>query len=449
MHKKTRQQPLAALSVAVGALAVAGFTAHAQSDTTSTDNKLEQENQELRKRLDNLEQILEKEGLKPSGSGAKADPPVSAMSEVTLSGFVSTSYFYDAASTQDKHPTGYLWNTTLNSFTVNKVKLTLASPPVEKDKFDAAYRVSFIWGQDASTVDTGSVGDAGFSWIREAYVDLNIPIGTGLDVKAGELISLLNYESGDGGAVNGNWSQGYQWYYTGNPPAGAVQLGYDFNDMFGLKLRLQNGLYTGPIDADSKTFVGGFYVKPDKKTSLTFLGFVGRQDIGELVASPNYTLAGGSFIGSRQLFESHNVTFATEVDYFRFSGFNVADAGFASGPGKGDWWSAGGWLSADLVPKLGVTLRGDFIDDPTGFGTIYNSPPPGHGTASADTAFPAGIYTTGAGQQLFSATFTLDYQVTAALKLQPEIRWNHSSYAGALNGKRDQVIVGMGASYMF
>jgi hypothetical protein len=210
MHQVTRPAISAALSAAVSVLVAGGFTAHAQTDTPSTSNptKLEQENQDLRKRLDNLEHILEKEGLKPSGPGALADPPVGALTDVTISGFVSTSYFYDVGNSKDNHPAGYLWNTSLNSFSINKIKLTLASPAVDKDKWSAAYRASFIWGQDAPIVDTGSVAHPGFSWLREAYVELNVPIGTGLDIKAGELISLLNYESGDGGAANGNFSQG-------------------------------------------------------------------------------------------------------------------------------------------------------------------------------------------------------------------------------------------------
>jgi hypothetical protein len=434
MHPNTRQKTLAALSAIVGVMIAGALPAHAQSDSIT---KLEQENQDLQKRLDNLEQILEKEGLKPSGDSTAQ--PVKALSDITISGFISTSYFYDVGNSKDSHPAGYLWNTSLNSFSINEVKLTLASPAVDKDKWSAAYRASFIWGEDAPIVDTGSTKDTGFSWLREAYLELNVPIGTGLDVKAGELISLLNYESGDGGAANGNFSQGYQWYYTGNPPEGAVQVGYDFNDMIGIKLRLANGLYTGPVDSGSKTFLGGVYVNPDKKTSLAFLGFDGRQDF-----NPSWTIAGGSFIGSRQLLEQHNLTFATEWDYFRFSGFDHAAAGLPSGASSGDFWSIGGWLSADLVPKVGATLRADYLTDPTGFGTYYNSPAPG-----SDASFPAAIYTTGAGQSLNSVTFTLDYKPTPALKIQPEIRWDHSSYAGALNGKRDQVIVGMGASYMF
>ena len=63
-----------------------------------------------------------------------------------------------------------------------------------------------------------SAGTVGFQNLREAYVEMNVPIGTGLNVKIGELISLLNYESGDGGAANANFSQGYQWFFTAMAP---------------------------------------------------------------------------------------------------------------------------------------------------------------------------------------------------------------------------------------
>ncbi|MGO8697330.1 MAG: outer membrane beta-barrel protein [Limisphaerales bacterium] len=423
-----------AASAVLGTMLATALPASGQTNTTT---KLEQDNQELRNRLDKLEDLLKKEGIKPSTE--TKDPPVAAMSAVTISGFVTASYFYDAGSTKDNHPAGYLWNTSLNSFSVNEIKLTLASPAVDKEKWDAAYRASFIWGEDAPVVDTASKSVGGFSWLREAYVELNIPIGTGLDVKAGELISLLNYESGDGGAVNDNFSQGYQWYYTGNPPNAGVQLGYDFNDWIGIKLRVENGLYSGPVATGPKTFMGGVYVQPDKKTSLAFLGFEGHQNF-----APPWDIAGASFIGSRKLLESHNVTLATELDYFRFYNFDSTAAGFAGGATSGDFWSVGAWLGADITEKLRIALRGEYLADPTGFGTFYNSPAP-----LADSSFSSGMYTTGAGQDLESLTLTLNYKPVTLFKIQPEIRWNHSNYTTGFGLKKDQVIVGMGASYLF
>jgi hypothetical protein len=375
-----------------------------------------------------LEDVLRKEGITTSKD--KADPPVGALTDVSISGFVTSSYFYDLASSKDGTPNGYLWDRNLNSFTINKIKLTLASPVPDKDKWSAAYRASFIWGSDAPYVDTGSTTVPGFSWLREAYVELNIPIGTGLDIKAGELISLLNYESGDGGAVNDNFSQGYQWFNTGNPPDGGVRASYDFNDMFGIKLGLQNGLYAGPVGIGPKTFLGGFYIQPDKKTSLAFLGFVGPQ-FGHV------DLAGGSFIGSRQLMESHNVTVATEIDYFDFANANPGSVGAAN---DGSWWSGGVWLGADLTEKARIALRGEYLGDPTGFGTGFVGFPSG---------FPGGLYAFGHGQDLESVTLTLDYKPVATIKIQPEIRWNHSNTDLTFGLKKDQVIAGMGVSYIF
>ena len=133
------------------------------------------------------------------------------------------------------------------------------------EKFDVGYRVSLIAGQDAPIVNTKS-STIGFDYLREAFIELNIPVGTGLDVRVGELISLLNYESGDGGAVNANFSQGYQWFFTGNPPAAGVQMGYKVNDWLGVTARVQNGLYQGPLDNNSsKTLLGQIEITPNDK----------------------------------------------------------------------------------------------------------------------------------------------------------------------------------------
>ena len=218
--------------------------------------RLERENQELLKRLDMLEGMAKKEGLLPSEGPPKHT--VKALSELQISGFVTASYFYDTSVPADRKSNGYLWNTSENSFSINKVKLTLASPAVERsgDSWDAGFRVSLIWGEDASAVNTGGEVQ-GLEDLREAYAELNVPIGSGLNVKMGQLISLLNYESGDGGAANANFSQGYQWYYTGNGPSAGLQLGYTFTDWLDVKARVQNGMYAGAIDNNAaKAFMG-------------------------------------------------------------------------------------------------------------------------------------------------------------------------------------------------
>src|SRR5262249_35785409 len=280
--------------------------------------------------------------------GPPKTQPIKALSAINISGFVQASYFYNSNEPSDRKSDGYLWNTTHNSFSLNKFKLTLASPPVERsgDKWDAGYRASLIWGEDAPVLNTGSPMP-GFEELREAYVELNVPLGTGLNVKGGQLISLLNWESGDGGAANPNFSQGYQWFFTGNGPSAGVQLGYTFTDWLDLKVRVQNGLYAGPVDGNNgKTLVGSLGLKPTKQLWVNLLGFGGDE-------SETLTVKGASVLAGYDVTSQLHTGF--EFDYFRFS---------PAGASSADLWSLGGWAWYDFTPKFGVALRGEFLDDP-------------------------------------------------------------------------------------
>lgn len=418
------------LAVCLGAATGGVAALHAQTGPATTDDKitkLEKENRSLQQRLDALEAMAQKEGLLPSGQSA--DKSVSAMSDVSLSGFITTSYFHDSseppASMGHTSP-GYLWNRVNDSFSINKVKLTFASPPVERsgDKFDAAFRVSLIAGQDAPIVNT-KAGTLGFDYLREAYVEFNVPIGTGLNVRAGELISLLNYESGDGGAANNNFSQGYQWFFTGNPPGAGVQLGYTFTDWLDVKVRVQNGLYAGPVDNNSsKTFVGAIDIKPTDKIWVNLLGFGGREDAGF-----TRSLWGGSLLGGWQATEQ--LGFGTELDYFNF--FNPAGA---VPSGDSPVWSTGLWASYDFTKQIGLALRAEFLSDKDG--------------VDASGGALGFLNPAGTGQDLTSVALTLNYKPRPNLKIQPEVRFDHTSWSGGfVSGKQNRVIFGAGASYLF
>ena len=398
---KKPQKPNRSLKAAGACLLTIGSmtSLHGQSANVARDEKLsqlEKQNQALQQRLDALEGLAQKEGLLPSG----AKPPkfVSALSDITLSGFVTASYFHDFSNPTNGVSAGYLWNRRNDNITLNKVKLTLASPPAERsgDKFDAAFRVSLIAGQDAPIVNSGSA-ITGFDLLREAYVELNVPIGTGLNVRAGELISLLNYESGDGGAANNNFSQGFQWFFTGNGPAAGVQVGYTFTDWLDVKVRVQNGLYAGPVDNNSsKTVVGAIGIKPTDKIWFSLIGFGGRED------SFVQSLWGGSLLGGWQA--TPQLGFGTELDYFRFhNGVNAVPSG------NSEVYSAGLWTSFDFTKQVGLALRTEFLSDTKGAdisgGALGFPNPPGE------------------GQDLSSVALTLNYKPWPNLKIQPEVQF--------------------------
>jgi len=384
--------------------------------------KLEKENQELKQRLDALEAVAKREGILPSG----APPPkyVSALSEITISGFVQASYFYNTQDPDDKASDGYLWNTIHDSFSLNKFKLTLASKPAERsgDDWDAGFRVSMIWGEDAPVLNTGGEYQ-GLEGLREAYIDLNVPIGDGLIVKAGQLISLLNYESGDGGAANPNFSQGFQWFFTGNGPSAGVQGDYQFTDWLNVKARMQNGLYAGAIDGnDAKTFLGSIGLTPSKSTWVNLLGFFGEE-------SATLDLAGGSILAGINFTDKLGTGW--EFDYFNFDSATGTDS---------DLWSAGTWIWYDFTPKFGLAFRADYLDDPDGGGLRGITLPGRPGSA---------ILSTDGDGSMGSLTLTFNFRPVAGLKLQPELRYDWTTYEGGFDGKEGRFIVGAGATYSF
>jgi len=408
MKRTSRLKPITKTVLMGGVLLGGTALAVADNADTSVDD--------LKARVAQLEALAVKEGILTSS--VPAPKLVSAMSDITISGFVQASYFYNTQDPADGKSDAYLWNASNNSFSINKVKVTLASKAVDKDKWDAGFRTSLIWGEDSPNLNTGSPV-AGFEALREAYVELNIPIGTGLDVKAGQLISLLNWESGDGGAANPNFSQGNQWWFTGNGPSAGIQLAYDFTDKVGLAVRVQNGMFAGPVDSNGgKAVIASLNLKPTDKVWAHLIGWYSAE-------SGTTDVSGASVIGGVQVTEKFGTGF--EFDYFHFSNDGAADA---------DLWSIGGWAWYDFTSKVGLAMRVDFVDSPDG--VLGPAVRPG-----------AGIVTPDADGNLGSVTLTLNYKPVPNLKIQPEIRYDFTSYSGGLDGKTDRVILGAGVSYLF
>lgn len=419
--KSTKRKYLSPIGLALLGMAAPAF-GQQESGNVVRMERLEKENLELRKRLEALEQ---KEGI---GGGALPTNGVRALSNIQLNGFAQASYFFDGSRPADRKSNAYLWNTSENSFSINKVKVTLASPAVERsgEEWGAAYRVSMIWGEDAPVLNTGA-GFAGMEDLREAYVELNIPLGTGLNFKAGQLISLLNYESGDGGAANANFSQGNQWFFTGNGPSAGVQLGYTFTDWLDIKVRVQNGLYAGPVDVNSeKTVLGAIGIKPTKDLWFSLIGWGGEEVLG----APLY-VSGGSLLAGYQLTQGLGLGF--EFDYFNFDPDPAP---------SGELWSIGTWLTYDFTEKVGLALRAEYLDDKDGIGIKGVGYP---GAARAGSA----IMSPDANGDLASITLTLNYKPVPNVKIQPEVRLDHTSYKDGFDGQDTRFMVGAGITYLF
>ncbi len=418
MNKSTTLKLIQRTLLLGGVLLGSATMALAQDASLSS---LEQENQALSSRVKALEELVEKAGLSPAAMPAK---PVSSMANMTISGFVQTSYFTDLYNSQSARIPTYLWNNKNSSFSINKVKLTFASTPAARSDSDwsAAFRVSLMAGEDAPILNSSS-GTTGFDYLREAYVEMNAPIGKGLIIRAGEMISLLNWESGDGGAANPNFSQGYQWYYTGNGPAAGLQADYAFTDWLDVKARVSNGLFAGPSSTGGKASgIVSVDLTPNKDSWVNLIGF-GGNGVG------NENVNGASAIGGYQFTSKLGTGF--EADYFRLN---------IGGTPPGTLWSLGGWVWYDFTPKIGIAGRVEYLNAGDGVGLTAPSVP---------APFGSGIVSSDVNGKLESFTVTLNWHPVPYLKIQPEFRVNHTSFAGGFAGKQYEYIIGCGATYSF
>src|SRR5262249_48107043 len=105
-----------------------------------------------------------------------------------------------------------------------------------------------------------------------------------------------------------------------------------------------------------------------------------------------------------------------------------------------DLWSIGGWVTYDFTDKVGLALRAEYLDDPDGFG--IKGIALGGRTGSA-------ILSPDSNGNLSSVTLTLNYKPVPNIKIQPEVRYDHTSYAGGFDGVKDRFLIGAGISYLF
>jgi hypothetical protein len=172
------------------------------------------------------------------------------------------------------------------------------------------------------------------------------------------------------------------------------------------------------VDNNSgKAFSTSLNLKPTAKLWANIYGFWDDQP------ADNETKGFGT-IGGYQLTDKLGTGF--EFDYFNFSA-----------PGnKSDLWSIGSWTWYDFTPTVGVAFRADYIDSPDG--VLGPAVRPG-----------AGITTTDAEGNLASFTLTVNWKPAPNIKVQPEVRFDTTSYADGLDGRENRVIVGAGISYLF
>ncbi len=239
--------------------AFVGFASHTFADDTKVAGKKSLEN-----RIAELEAKLKDAGV---GGGVKG-------SGIKVSGYVDTSYLVNLADRTETGPVagsslqnnGRVFDGQYDAFTLNAVKLTIEKAK-DNSKFPAGFRVDTIVGNDAHVLQNSTRGFTGVGessmFIEQAYIDLGIPVGNGIDVKVGRMVSLIGYEVIESPA-NWQFSRSDAFRLSPKTQQGAT-FGYQFNDTVTATVGVINGLdasslaiaNTGQEDSNYNTELSG------------------------------------------------------------------------------------------------------------------------------------------------------------------------------------------------
>jgi hypothetical protein len=139
---------------------------------------------------------------------------VGSASSTVLSGFVDTSAEWNLGEGTTYAPSyKYGGAAKADGFNLNVVGLTLEKP-IDEDGWASGYKVDIFLGPDANTLGTDSTFVKNDFALKQAYVTFRVPVGTGLDFKAGVVNSLLGYESAES-YKNANFTR--SWGHTIEP----------------------------------------------------------------------------------------------------------------------------------------------------------------------------------------------------------------------------------------
>jgi hypothetical protein len=270
---------------------VLGLTVSVFADEgTSTSKK------SLEQRIKELEEKLKDSGV---GGGVKG-------SGIKISGYVDTSYIANINTDRTQNGpvagsssrnNGRVFDNQMDAFNLNAVKLTIQKDK-DSSKFPAGFRVDTMYGEDANVLRNGTAINAGPTpdstlFLEQAYVNLGVPIGNGIDVKMGKMVSLIGYEVIESPA-NWQFSRSDAFRLSPFTQTGAT-FGYQWNDHITSTVGVVNGwdqgangsvnyntdlAFVGRIDGNiTKTSVGDF--------NMFSAGYYGNDDTSNTAGAIN------------------------------------------------------------------------------------------------------------------------------------------------------------------
>jgi len=176
------------------------------------------------------------DSMSPEGDS----PVMTALKETKLSGFVDTGYELSfnalgaGGHAGNTNNPARVFDNRSNSFYLNAIQLNLERLATEK--MIVGYHLELAAGHDVTVYEGGpSVG------LKEGWVQILAPVGTGLDIRVGKQDKLVGYEHIES-MDDMNYSRSLLFGQTQNFTNTGVRMQYNVNQQFWGILGFNNGL---------------------------------------------------------------------------------------------------------------------------------------------------------------------------------------------------------------
>lgn len=371
-----------------------------------------------------------------------------ALSATTISGYVDTSAVWNPG-TGNANPAPYAFNSGKHDgFNVDLVDLKIEKLIDPSVPWSAGYTVDTLWGPDANAVTTA--GASSFDeHLRQAYIDLSIPVGNTPDIKIGRFDTILGYEGTDAYA-NPNWTRSYGYSFEPTEHTG-VLVHYKVFEPLAVDAGVADTATTGLINQRSTraeshmSYLGRVTLTaPDSWGFLAKDALVGAIDTGSssFAGEDRTHLYGGANINTplKDLVVGigYDAVFNNDVTY--------KDAGAADATSHNTGYSTAlaGYLSYKVTEKLTTAVRLDY-----GRGAAL-----GAMTAANNNANPTLDF-----HKVMALTGTISYDLWANVLTRLEVRWDHAldhsrpfgdaDFTGGPATKNNEIMIAANLVYKF
>src|ERR1035441_339669 len=359
----------------------------------------------------------------------KASPVMTALSSTTISGYVDTSAEWNPGTGNANSPPYKFGGAgKADGFNLDVIQLRIDKPLDEQD-WAAGYRADLWFGPDAKILGTDSyLGLANFASdfaIRQAYVALRAPIGTGLDLKLGVFDSILGYESVEAGN-NPNFTRSYGHSIEPQTHTG-ILTSYRFCDAFSASFGVADTMgpsinsraFPTPIPVMGLNLPLGGNQAESYKTYMGSIALTAPDSWGFMSGSTLYGGVASGFSGSGINVPAGGLQGANRASYYVGATVATPVTGLRMGaswdyldPRGGDIYgmSIAGYLSYQATEKLSFHARGEYFKD------------------KGEVLFQS------ARAEVLALTGTIQYDLWKNVISRLEVRWDHSLTDTALFG---------------